>query len=120
MRLEAWHKRYDSNFRHCDYIPWANYSCEPPDYEIIECYLLDATPDEIYDWAEKRVEQYNQGQKANWRELRALEHANPVHLVLAVIGAIALICGLWLHSWIWIVIGVVLNFFGHLYCWLIK
>ena len=35
-------------------------------------------------WAEKN-QQYNQGQKANWLERRSLEHANPVHLVLAVV-----------------------------------
>jgi len=71
-------------------------------------------------WAEKRIEQYNQGQKANWVERRTLEHANPVHLVLGIIGSIALIYGLWTHSWLWIVIGVLLNLVGHLYCWLQK
>ena len=55
-------------------------------------------------WAEKKIEQYNQGQKANWVERRTLEHANPVHLVLGIIGSIALIYGLWTHSWLWIVI----------------
>ena len=71
-------------------------------------------------WAEKRIQQYNQGQKANWLERRSLEHANPVHLVLAVIGTIPLIYGLWIHSWILIITGVLLNLLGHLYCWLKK
>ncbi len=71
-------------------------------------------------WAEKRIEEYNQGQKANWVERRALEHANPVHFVSAVVGAIALIKGLWVHSWLLIVVGVLLNVLGHLYCWFKK
>jgi len=71
-------------------------------------------------WAEKRIEQYNQGQKANWLERRSLEHANPVHLVLAVIGAIAIVYGLWVHNWLLIVIGILLNLLGYLYCRLQK
>jgi len=54
-RLGAWHKRYDSCFRHCDYVPWANYGCEPSDEEILSANLLDASPDEISEWADKRV-----------------------------------------------------------------
>jgi len=68
-------------------------------------------------WAEKRIQEYNQGQKANWLERRSLEHANPLHFVLAVIGAVPLVYGLWIHSWILIVMGVLINLFGHLYCW---
>jgi hypothetical protein len=71
-------------------------------------------------WAEKRVQQYNQGQQATWIERRALEHANPVHLSLALIGLVLLIYGLWIHNWTWIIGGVILNFLGHLYCWLKK
>ena len=71
-------------------------------------------------WAEIRIQQYNQGQKANWLERRVLEHANPVHLVLQVLGAIPLIYGLWIHNWTFISVGVLLNFLGHLYCWLKK
>lgn len=71
-------------------------------------------------WVERRIQQYNQGQKANWLERRALEHANPFHFVLAVIGVVPLIYGLWIHDWVLIAIGVLLNFFGHLYCWLKK
>lgn len=71
-------------------------------------------------WAETRIQQYNQGEKANWLERRVLEHANPVHLVFQVLGAIPIIYGLWIHNWILIGIGLFLNLIGHLYCWLKK
>ena len=72
----------------------------------------------LMGWAEKRIKEYNEGQKATWMEKRNLENANPVHLVLVVIGVTALIYGLWVHSWMWIGISVGLNFLGNLYCWL--
>lgn len=71
-------------------------------------------------WAEKRVEEYKRGKDATWVERRMLEHANPVHLVLAIIGAGLLIYGLWVHCWALIIAGVALNLLGHLYCWLKK
>lgn len=71
-------------------------------------------------WAETRIEQYNQGQKAIWIERRILEHANPVHLVMQVLGAIPIIHGLWVHNWVYIGIGVLINLLGHLYCWFKK
>jgi hypothetical protein len=71
-------------------------------------------------WAEIRIQQYSQGEKANWLERRVLEHANPVHLGLQALGAIPLIYGLWVHNWVLIAVGVLLNFYGHLHCWLKK
>jgi len=71
-------------------------------------------------WAEIRIQQYNQGEKANWIERRVLDHANPVHLVLQILGAIPLIYGLWIHHWGFIFVGILLNGIGHLYCSLIK
>ena len=71
-------------------------------------------------WAEKRIQQYNQGQPATWVEKRILEHANSLHLILALIGKALLIYGLWVHSWLWIAGGIVLNLVGHLYCWIKK
>jgi hypothetical protein len=71
-------------------------------------------------WAEKRIEEYKRGKMPTWLERRALEHANPVHLVLAIVGTGLLIYGLWMHGWVWITTGLVLNFLGHLYCWLKK
>ena len=71
-------------------------------------------------WAETRIEQYKQGQKATWIERRILEHANPVHLVLQVLGAIPLIHGLWAHNWGFILLGLFINFMGHIYCSLKK
>lgn len=71
-------------------------------------------------WAEQKVEQYNQGQKATWLELRVIEHANPVHLILAIVGVIAFIYGLWAHDWVWIFAGILADAAGHAYCWLQK
>ena len=48
--------------------------------------------------AEMRIQQYSQGQQANWLERRVLEHANPVHLLLQCLGAIPFIYGLWIHN----------------------
>ena len=71
-------------------------------------------------WAEKRIQQYNQGQHASWMERRCLEHANLVHFVLACVSMFPLVGGLWFHNWWLIALAVLLNFFGHLYCWLQK
>lgn len=71
-------------------------------------------------WAEERIEEYRQGKEATWWEKKSLEHANPVHYVLMIPGVVAIIYGLWAHSWIWIIIGMGLNFLGHLYCWIKK
>ena len=71
-------------------------------------------------WAENRIQQYGQGEHATWVERRVLEHANPLHLVLAVVSTIPLVYGLWFHNWPSIALSVLLRFFGHLYCWLQK
>jgi len=71
-------------------------------------------------WAEFRIRQYNQGEKANWLERRSLGIANPVNLGLHVLGAIPLIYGLWIHNWRFIILGVLINGFGHLYCRLME
>ena len=71
-------------------------------------------------WAEKRIEEYKQGKDATWLERRTLEHANPMHLIMAVIGAGFLISGLWIHDGALISAGVALILLGHLYCWLKK
>lgn len=71
-------------------------------------------------WAKFRIQQYNQGEKANWLEKRSLEHANPVNLGFHVLGAIPLIYGLWIHNGKFIILGVILNGIGHLYCRLME
>ncbi len=71
-------------------------------------------------WVEKRVEAYNKGEKPTWLEKRALEHAQPVHFVLVIAATVALVYGLWMHDWTWIIVGVILGFLGHVYCWVIK
>ncbi len=71
-------------------------------------------------WAKKRIEQYKKGKKSTFFERRVLEHAEPVHAILAVFGVAFIVYGLWLHNWIWIVSGFVLNFLGHIYSWIIN
>lgn len=69
-------------------------------------------------FAKKRVQEYKKGRKPTWLELRMLEHADPVHMTLAVVGTIALIYGLWVGAWLWIILGVGLNILGHIYTWI--
>ena len=71
-------------------------------------------------WAEWKIQQYNQGEKANWLERHFIDHANPVHFVLQIVGAIPFIYGLWIHNWGLIILGFILHGIGHLYCSLIK
>ena len=71
-------------------------------------------------WAERRVQEYKNGERATFVEKRFLEHANPVHLLLAVVGVIALVYGLWMHDLTWIIGGAFLNIVGHIYCWVQK
>lgn len=71
-------------------------------------------------WAEKRIQQYKDGRPATFVEKRILEHANPVHLCLALIGVAAVIYGLWMHLAAWILVGVALNLLGHIYSWMQK
>lgn len=70
------------------------------------------------DWVKKKIESYRQGREATWLEKRVLEHANPVHWVLAVIGLIVIIYGLWTHAFLLIIFGIVFNIIGHVYTWI--
>jgi hypothetical protein len=49
-------------------------------------------------WAEWKIQQYNQGEKANWLERHFIDHANPVHFVLQIVGSIPCIWGLWVYN----------------------
>jgi hypothetical protein len=75
---------------------------------------------ENMSWAEWKIQQYNQGEKANLLERHFLDHANPVHFVLQIVGAIPFIWGLWINNLGLIFLGFVLHGIGHLYCSLIK
>lgn len=72
------------------------------------------------NWAEKRIQQYRDGQKATWLEKRVLEHTNSLNLVAHIIAFIVGAYGLWLHNWTWIIVALVIASLGHLYCWLKK
>jgi hypothetical protein len=69
-------------------------------------------------WAEHRIKEYHRGRPSTWIERRMLEHAQPVHLLLAVFAVALLGYGLWTHDWFTIVGGMVLGLAGHLYGWL--
>ncbi len=68
-------------------------------------------------WAENRIQQYQHGKSANWLERRMLEHANPVHFLLAIIATVGFVYGLWVHDWLWIIGSSALALLGHVYCW---
>lgn len=51
-------------------------------------------------------------------EQRTLEHAHPVHFILAIVGLLVIIYGIWMQNWLWISSGIILNVVGHAYTWL--
>ncbi len=69
-------------------------------------------------WAEKRIEQYKEGEKATLLEKMVLEHGHPINCVASFLAFIALGYGLWMHDFLWIGVGIVVGFFGHIYCWI--
>ena len=69
-------------------------------------------------WVDKRIEEYKKGNGPTWIEKRILEHAHPAHLVMVVAGFIALVYGLWINDWFWIIYGLIFNILGHIYTWL--
>ncbi len=71
-------------------------------------------------WAEKRIQQYKEGQKATCLEKLALEHGHPVNCAASIIAIVLLGYGLWIHNWTWIIAGIVVAVLGHLYCLLKK
>ena len=70
-------------------------------------------------WAEERINEYRRGSPATWLERRMLEHAHPVHFVVAWVAALGFVYGLWTHDWPWIIGSSALALLGHVYCWLI-
>ena len=80
-------------------------------------YLWGVVYGQLRSWPARQVEQYRQGQEATWLELRILEHAHPVNFILALVGVVMIIYGLWMQSWLWISAGIIVNIFGHAYTW---
>jgi hypothetical protein len=68
-------------------------------------------------WAEERVTDYQCGHRATWLEHRALEHANPVHFVLALAAGAGFAAGLWTHNWLVIGASLLVALFGDVYSW---
>lgn len=71
-------------------------------------------------WVEKRIQQYRDGKNPNIFEKIALEHGHPVNFLASILSLAALIYGLWMQSWAWIIVAVLLAIVGHLYCRLQK
>ncbi|MGG7054862.1 hypothetical protein [Nitrosomonas sp. ANs5] len=86
----------------------------------VAVYLLGLGYGYFRGWPDRKLESYRCGGQAGWLDQRILEHAHPLHLVFAAAGFIMIIFGLWVHGWLWIVAGILLNFAGHVYTWLIK
>jgi len=68
-------------------------------------------------WAENRIKEYKKGKKPSWIELRALEHANNVHLLLSIPGSIFLIWGLWINNLNYVYISILIFLAAHIYTW---
>lgn len=83
-------------------------------------YLLGFGYGHFRGWPDRKLELYRHGEQAGWLDQRILEHAQPLHFILALIGFVMIVYGLWMHSWLWIVVGIILNFAGHVYTWLIR
>lgn len=83
-------------------------------------YLSGLGYGHLKGWPDRKLELYRHGEQAGWLDQRILEHAHPLHFVFEVVGFMMIAYGLWVHGWVWIVAGIILNFAGHLYTWLIK
>ena len=71
-------------------------------------------------WVEKRIKRYKEGENPTFLEKMALEHGNPVNCVLSLFAFGSLGYGLWTHDFLYIIVGALLGFTGHVYCWLQK
>lgn len=69
-------------------------------------------------WIEKRLAALKRGKKLNFIEKLALESANPVSILLGLLGVLALLGGMWEHEWAYIFSGLLLILAGHISCWL--
>lgn len=81
-------------------------------------YLLGFGYGHFRGWPARKFELCRHGEQLNWLEQRILEHAHPVHFILAFIGMVMIVYGLWIHDWFWIIAGIILNLGGHVYTWL--
>ena len=71
-------------------------------------------------WVEKREMAIKKGKHLNWVERRALEHANPISLLLLIPAIMFLLTGIWEHDWNYIISGIILVLGGHIYSGLKK
>ena len=68
-------------------------------------------------WIHTKEEQLAQGKKLNWFERRMLEHADPLLLLLLVIGASVALYALWQHDWALFWGGGAIATLGHVISW---
>lgn len=69
-------------------------------------------------WIQKREEEVVRGKKLNWIERRSLEHADPILLLLLVIGSLVACYALWQHDWVLFWGGFAIATIGHIISWL--
>ncbi len=68
-------------------------------------------------WAEKRIEEYRNGEEPGFLEKRALEHAEPVNCAASILGFLLLLYGLWMHDFFFIGLAVLVGILGHVVSW---
>lgn len=53
-------------------------------------------------------------------ERLCLEHANPINLLLHLLGLIIIVYGLWINVLGYVIIGIIIILLGHIYIWAIN
>lgn len=70
-------------------------------------------------WTNRRIKEIQAGQEPTFLEKGVFEHGNLINFILTILALVVVGYGLWINEWWpWIVIGVILGFLGHVYCWL--
>ncbi len=71
-------------------------------------------------WADKRIEQYRQGQNPTWLEKRMIESTRPVFIVIFIIADVILSYGFIFHDWRAISLALIMIGSGYIYAWFKK
>ena len=68
-------------------------------------------------WADRKINEYSLGKKANLLEKLMLEHANPINFIATIIAFAVFSYGLWINDLAYIAVAFIIALIGHLYCW---
>lgn len=71
-------------------------------------------------WVQKKVDEYHKGGRATFVERVVLAHADPLNLLLFIIGACVAAYGFWQHDLNLIVGGGAIGLLGDAISWLRK